>query len=110
MEICEKVAFQLIEIRKMNISRNINMKYVTDVFLSVGSTRMKFILVIRGWAHKSQTVTYISIKITRSSKDWHKYVYDYRYIQLAYLKYRTQVTEFSTFISVRYTITDLQTP
>ena len=68
MERCEKVAFQLIKIRKMNISRNIKIEYVTDVFVSVGSSRMKFILFNRGWAHKSKTVTYISIKITRKCK------------------------------------------
>jgi len=32
----------------MNIRRNIKIKYVTDVFLSGGSSRMKFIFVIRG--------------------------------------------------------------
>ena len=53
----EKDFFQLTKIRKMNISRNIKFKYVTDVSLSVGSSRMKFILVNRGWAHKCQTVT-----------------------------------------------------
>ena len=48
MERCEKVAFQLIKIRKMNISRNIKIEYVTDIFVSVGSSRMKFILFNRG--------------------------------------------------------------
>ena len=57
MERSEKVAFQLIKIRKTNISRNINIKYETDFFLSVWCSRMKFILVIREWEHKSQTVT-----------------------------------------------------
>jgi len=52
-----KVAFQLIKIRKMNMSRNIKIKHVSDFFLSIGSSRMKFILVIRGWAHKSQKDT-----------------------------------------------------
>ena len=51
MEICEKVAFQLLKIRKMNISWNINIKYVTDVSLRVESSSMKIILVIRGLAH-----------------------------------------------------------
>jgi len=32
----------------MNISRNIKIKYVTEVFLRVGSSRMKFKLVNRG--------------------------------------------------------------
>jgi hypothetical protein len=41
MERCEKVAFQLIEIRKMNIRRNIKIKNVTFVFLSVRSSNMK---------------------------------------------------------------------
>jgi len=57
MEKCEKDAFQLIKIRKTNIIRNIKIKYVTDVLLSVGFSRMKLILVNKGWEHKSQTVT-----------------------------------------------------
>jgi len=44
------------------------MKYVTDVYLSVGSSKMKYILVIRWRAHKCQTVTQLSIKITRKCK------------------------------------------
>jgi len=45
---CEKVAFQLIKIRKINISRNIKFKYVTDVSLRAGPSRIKYILVIWG--------------------------------------------------------------
>jgi len=45
---CEKVAFQLIKIRKRDIRRNIKIMYVTVAFVSVGSSRVKFILVIRG--------------------------------------------------------------
>jgi len=48
MEKCEKDCFQLIKIRKTIIKRNIKIKYVTDVFLGVGASRMKFILVNRG--------------------------------------------------------------
>jgi len=37
-----------------------------------------------------------------------KLVYEYRYFQLAYFKNRTHANDCSDFISVRYTITDLQ--
>jgi len=40
----------------------------------------------------------------------HKYVYDSRYFQLAYLKYWLYENADFVFISVGYTITDLQTP
>jgi len=41
MERCEKRAFQLLKMRKMNISWNIKIKYVIDVILRVGPSSMK---------------------------------------------------------------------
>jgi len=39
-----------------------------------------------------------------------KFVYEYRYFHLDYLKYRPHENEFFAFFSVRYTITNFQTP
>jgi len=47
MEGCEIVHFKLIKIRKMNISQNLKIKYVTNVILSFVSSRIIFILVNR---------------------------------------------------------------
>jgi len=41
LEECEKRDCQLLKTRKMDIRRNIKIKYVTYVFLSVGSSNMK---------------------------------------------------------------------
>jgi len=41
MEGCEKRAFHLLKMRKMNISWNIKVKYVIEVILNVGSPRME---------------------------------------------------------------------
>ena len=41
MEQCENIAFHLAQMQKMNISKNIKIKIVTDVSLSVDSTNMK---------------------------------------------------------------------
>jgi len=41
MDRFEKFALQLPKMRKMNITWNIKSKYVTDVFLSAGSSSMK---------------------------------------------------------------------
>jgi len=45
-----------------------------------------------------------------NSNDRHKFGYVYRYFQLPYLKYLNHVKEILALISVRYPITDLQTP
>jgi len=47
-------------------------------------------------------------KKREKANDQHKFGYDYRCFQLAYLKYRTHVKEVLAFILVRYTITDHQ--
>jgi len=47
MEPCEERAFQLVKMRKKNISWNIKIKNVTDFFLIVRSSSMKDLLVLR---------------------------------------------------------------
>jgi len=47
MERCEINAFQLIKIQNEHQPKQ-KIKYVTDFFISVGSSRMNFILVNRG--------------------------------------------------------------
>jgi len=42
MERREKRAFQLLKMRKMNIRWNINIKYVSEVFLSIRSSSMNY--------------------------------------------------------------------
>jgi len=41
MERCEIRAFQFLKLRKKNISWNIKIKYVTDIFFSVSSCSTK---------------------------------------------------------------------
>jgi len=48
------------------------------------------------------------ILIRNESKN--KFVYEYRYFHLEYLKYRPHENEVFAFISVRYTITNIQKP
>ena len=57
MELCEKRAFQLLKMRKINISWNIKIKYVTDIFMIVRSSSMKDCTCFRGWEQKKQTFT-----------------------------------------------------
>jgi len=39
-----------------------------------------------------------------------KFVCECRYLEMAYLKYRRHENEIFAFISIRYTITNIQTP
>ena len=68
----EKRAFQLLKMRKKKISWNIKTKCVTEFLLQLCLRVCRIIFVITRWAHKSQTLTLISIKIMRI---WKFFVY-----------------------------------
>ena len=63
MEWCEKRAFQLLKMRKMEVSWNIKTKCVTDFLLTVRSSSMKDYTWYYVVSKKRETFTLISIKI-----------------------------------------------
>jgi len=68
MERCEKRAFQLLKIRKKEISWNIKTKCVTGFYWQRCLRVWRIILIITGWAHQRKTFTIFSIKIMRILK------------------------------------------
>ena len=62
IERCEKRAFQLPKMRKKKFSWNIKTKCITDLLLTVKSSRMKDYTCNTRWAHNRQTFTLISKK------------------------------------------------
>jgi len=55
MERFEKRAFQLLKMRKKNISWNIKTKCVTDFYWQLGLRVWRLIPFITWWSHKTQT-------------------------------------------------------
>ena len=65
MERCEKRAFQLLKMRKNDISWNIKTKCVTDIYWQLHLRVWRIIFFITCWAHKRQIFALISIIIMR---------------------------------------------